>query len=394
MNFDESVDRRQYPTLKWSKTFLEEHFGNADVIPMSVADMDIKVPPSVIDKLQKRVAHGIFGYESKPESYYKALELWYLNRHKWKIEQHQIETCSSILSAIAILINQHSNEGDGVIVQSPFFFEFRMVIKNNKRTIVKNPLKLIDGKYHIDFNDLENKAADSRNKILILCNPHNPVGRVWSKDELSEVAGICERHNLFVITDEIHGDFAFKPHQYIPYLAISDTVSQNAAACISPAKTFNIAGMIDAITIIPNEIHRNRFHEFTDRYQTNKINVFANIAVETAYLEGADWLDKLLDYLQGNVAFIKEFLSENDINVSLIEPEGTFLVWLDFRALGFDVKILERFLADKAKIAVSPGYWFGREGAGFARMTVGCPLSTVKQALSNLSLAVGESMSL
>ena len=390
MNFDEQIDRNQFPTMKWSSAFLAEHFGNAVAIPMSVADMDLKAPPTVIDHLHQRVAHGIFGYESKPESYFVALESWYQNRHGWKINREQIEPCPSIMNAISILIDQHSNVGDGVILQSPVFFEFRMVVKSNNRKIVKNALKLAEGQYQIDFDDLERKTADPNNKILILCNPHNPIGRVWTEAELAQIAAICVRHNVFVIADEIHGDFTFPPHRYAPYLTISESATQNAAACISPAKTFNLAGMVDAITIIPNEAHRGRFHDFAHRYQINKINVFASVATEAAYREGADWLDALLDYLQGNVALIREFLQTNAINVSLIEPEGTFLVWLDFRELGLDAKALERFLAQEAKIALSPGHWYGREGAGFARMTIGCPQKTVQRALDNLRVAIRE----
>lgn len=388
MNFDETIDRNQYPTMKWSKTFLADHFGNENAIPMSVADMDLKAPSSVIEQLQKRAAHGIFGYESKPESYFSALESWYLGRYGWKIERQHMEQCPSILNAVSILINQHSNEGDGVILQSPVFFEFRMVIKSNHRKIVKNPLNLVDGRYQFDFDDLETKAAEPDNKILILCNPHNPVGSVWTKAELERIADICLRHDVFVIADEIHGDFSFSPHQYIPYLTVSQDAAQNAAACISPAKTFNIAGMVDALVIIPNETYRHQFHDFAHRYQINKINVFASIATETAYREGAEWLDELLVYLQGNVDLIRTFLQENPINVSLIEPEGTFLVWLDFRELGLDAKELEQFLAQEANIAASPGYWFGREGAGFARMTIGCPRETVQRALDSLAAAV------
>jgi cystathionine beta-lyase len=388
MNFDEHIDRNEYPTMKWSKAFLAEHFGNEEAIPMSVADMDLKAPLSVTEQLHKRAAHGIFGYENKPESYFTALESWYQNRHGWKINRQQIEPCPSILNAISILINQHSNEWDGVILQSPVFFEFRMVIKSNDRKIVKNPLKLVERQYQMDFDDLEAKAADPNNKILILCNPHNPVGRVWTKAELEQVAAICERHDVFVIADEIHGDFAFPPHRYIPYLTISESSAESATACISPAKTFNIAGMVDAITIIPNETHRHQFHEFAHRYQINKVNVFASVAIEAAYSDGADWLDALLVYLQGNIDLIRGFLQENTITVSLIEPEGTFLAWLDFRELGLDAKALEKFLAEEAKIALSPGYWFGREGAGFARMTIGCPQSTIKHSLNNLAIAV------
>lgn len=388
MNFDETIDRNQYPTMKWSKSFLAEHFANEEAIPMSVADMDLKAPAVVIEQLQKRAAHGIFGYEYKPESYFTALESWYQDRHRWRLDRQHIESCPSILNAIAILINQQSSAGDGVIIQPPVFFEFRMVIRSNERRIVKNPLKFVSGQYQMDFDDLEAKAADPKNKILILCNPHNPVGRVWTEAELGRVAEICERHDLFVIADEIHGDFAFSPHRYTPFLTVSETAAQNAAACISPGKTFGISGIVDAISILPNEAQRLQFHDFAHRYQINKNNVFALAAIEAAYQDGAGWLDELLVYLQGNLKLIKDFLQENDLKISLIEPEGTFLAWLDFRELGLDAKALGKFLALEANIALSPGYWFGREGAGFARMTIGCPRSTIRRSLENLAVAV------
>ena len=388
MNFDKYIDRHEYPTMKWSRTFLSEHFGNEEAIPMSVADMDLKSPPAVIEQLKKRVTHGIYGYETKPESYFRALETWYQNRYGWKINQQHIEPCPSILNAISILINQHSSEGDGIILQPPIFFEFRMVIRSNNRKIVKNPLKLMNGQYKIDFADLEIKASDPNTKILILCNPQNPVGRVWTKAALGRVTEICARHGVFVIADEIHGDFVFPPHQYTPYLNVSEEAARNGAACISPAKTFNMAGMVDAMVIIPNEKYRKKFHEFAHRYQINKVNVFATAAMEAVYRDGAEWLDELLNYIQGNVNFIREHLQKNDTRVSLIEPEGTFLVWLDFRNLGLDAKALEKFLAQEAQIALAPGYWFGREGAGFARMTIGCPRKTVQSALDNLAAAV------
>ncbi|HEB65663.1 MAG TPA: pyridoxal phosphate-dependent aminotransferase [Chloroflexi bacterium] len=386
MNFDESIDRREYPTLKWSKSFLEEHFGNAEAIPMSVADMDLKAPPAVIEALQKRVAHGIYGYEYRPEGYFEALLDWYRSRYGWEIEREYLEFSPSILSAIAILIDQHTDEGDGVILQPPVFFEFRMVIRSNRRKVVKNPLRLVDGRYEMDFADLERKATDPKNKMMILCTPHNPVGRVWTKAELAQVAEICERHNVFVIADEIHGDFTFPPRQFVPYLSVTE--SENAAACISPAKTFNISGMVDALAIIPGEAHRQQFRDFAHRYQINKTNVFASAAVEAAYRSGGAWLDALLRHIQGNADFIEAYLRQNDIGVSLIAPEGTFLAWLDFRALGLDAKALEKFLALEAQIALASGYWFGREGAGFARMTIGCPRETVRRAFDNLTAAV------
>lgn len=383
-NFDTPIDRNQFPTMKWSESFLEEHFGNPNAIPMSVADMDFQSPPAVIEQLQKRAAHGVYGYEFRPESFFTALEKWYKSRHGWGINREHLEQTPSIMNAISILLDQHSNEGDGVILQSPVFFEFRMVIKSSGRRIVKNPLKLENGRYHINFDDLAKKAANDRNKILILCNPHNPVGRVWTKDELEKVANICAEHGVFVISDEIHGDFAFPPHRYTPYLSVSETAAQNGAACLSPAKTFNISGMVDAFAVIPNDEYRQQFHSFAHRYQINKTNIFTNTAVVAAFEEGSTWLDELITYLQGNVTFIREFLQANQMKVSLIEPEGTFLAWLDFRALGMDVKVLEKKLTQEAGVALSTGFWYGREGAGFARMTIGCPRQTIQQALEKM----------
>ncbi len=388
MNFDQQIDRNQFPTMKWSQSFLQNFYGNSNAIPMSVADMDFPAPTAVIQQLQKRVAHGIYGYEFRPDSFMEAFTSWYKKRHNWQITPEHVEQCPSIMNAIAVLIDQHADEGDGVIVQSPVFFEFKGVIRSNGRNLIKNGLVEENGRYTINFDDLEAKAAQPTNKILILCNPHNPVGRVWTRAELEQIAHICLRHNIFVIADEIHSDFAFAPHRYTPFLTVSEEMAQQAAACISPAKTFNLAGMVDALAIIPNSTHRQQFHHFAHRYQTNKSNIFANLAMETAYREGEAWLDALLNYLQGNVNFIRQYLAENIPQIDIIEPEGTFLTWLDFRQLGMDVKALESFLAQETGIAISPGYWFGREGAGYGRMTIGCPRATIEKALTQLKKAV------
>ncbi len=386
MNFDEYIDRREYPTLKWRAAFLNEHFGNPDAIPMSVADMDFKAPPAVIARLGQRAAHGVYGYGYRPEGYFGALLAWYRDRYGWEIAREHLVPSPSILNAMAILINQHSERGNGVILQPPVFFEFRMVIRRNHRRVVKNPLRLVDGHYEIDFEDLERKAADPNNKILILCSPHNPVGRVWQREELEQVAAICRRHGVFVIADEIHGDFALPPRQFVPYLSVAD--GENAAACISPAKTFNISGLVEAFTIIPNAAHRQAFRAFMEQYFLDRVHVFGVEAVEAAYRDGGAWLDALLAYLRGQVDFIRAYLQRADIGVSLIEPEGTFLAWLDFRGLGLEAKALEQFLAHEAQIALAQGYWFGREGAGFGRMTIACPRQTLERALNNLRAAV------
>lgn len=390
MDFDHVVDRNEYPTLKWNKLLLIEHFGSEDVLPLWVADMDFLSPSAVIDSLLKRAKHGIFGYEYKKDGYIDAFINWYTNRHNWSIDRTHIEFCPSVLNAIAVLINQHSEKSDGIIIQPPVFFEFRMVIRSNERRIIKNPLRLEDGKYQMDFADLEEKAANPKNKMMIICNPHNPIGRVWTREELARAGEICRRHNVLIISDEIHGDIVYGSNRYTPFVSISDELAQVSFACLSPAKTFNIAGMIDAMAVIPNEEYRQRFHDFAHRFQINKTNVFASAAIEAAYSEGSKWLDDLLVYLQSNIDFLKSYLDENLPQVKLVEPEGSYLVWLDFRELGLEAKELERFLAQKARLALNSGYWFGREGAGYARMNIACPQSTLYEAMSRLTNAIHE----
>jgi len=388
MDFDRTLDRRKYPTLKWDKSLLIEHFGNSEALPFWVADMDFRAPDAVISSLARRAEHGAFGYEYRRDSYFDALLHWYENRHQWSIDPKHVELCPSVLNGISILINQHSDKGDAIILQPPVFFEFRLVIRSNDRQMIKNPLKVVDNRYRMDFEDLEEKAADPRSKILIICNPHNPVGRVWTKDELAQAGEICRQHNVLVISDEIHGDIVYNPHHFTPFASISDGLAQTSVACLSPAKTFNIAGVVDAMAIIANEQYRQEFHDFAHRYQINKTNVFASAAIEAAYGQSGEWLDGLLTYLESNIGFLRSFLQEYLPQIKLVEPEGTYLVWLDFRALGLDAKKLDRFLAQEAGIALNPGYWFGREGAGYARMNIACPQSILRDALLRLAQAV------
>jgi len=384
--FDKAIDRQQYPTMKWDSGQIENLFGNPDALPFWVADMDFEAPPAIVEALTARAEHGIYGYEYRPDNFMSVIVSWYHNRHNWQIDPTHIEQCPSVLNAITVLIDQNSDAGDGVIIQPPVFFEFGMVIKANGRKRVKNPLKLVDGKYEIDFDDLEAKCADPKNKILILCNPHNPVGRVWTKAELKRVARICEAHNVMVLADEIHADIIYGAHQFTPFLTVSD----KGASCLSPAKTFNIAGMVDALVVIPDTDIREQYHDFAHRFQINKTNVFTSAAVEAGYSHSGQWVDDLLVYLQANIDFIRSYLADNIPQVKLIEPEGTYLVWLDFNGLGLGVKELMQFLTQEADIAVNAGHWFGREGAGFARMNIACPRITIENALSQLRDAINK----
>ncbi|MCK5361993.1 MAG: pyridoxal phosphate-dependent aminotransferase, partial [Gammaproteobacteria bacterium] len=360
-DFDELVDRRKVAALKYNAASMKRIFGEADLFPSWVADMDFKAAPSVIAGLEARAAHGVFGYEYRPGSLTEAIVAWNRERHGWDIAGEHLLTCPSVLNAVAVLVNLFSNEGDGVIVQPPVFFDFKLIINNNGRRLVKNPLKLEDGRYRMDFVDLESRASDPANKLLILCNPHNPVGRVWSRDELERVGDICRRHDVLVIADEIHADIVFRGHRYTPFASLSDALADISFTCLSPAKSFNIAGACNASLVIANDARRTACAEFYNRFEINKNNAFANVAMEEAYRHGAPWLDGVLDYLEENVALVRDYFSRHVPAARLIEPEGTFLLWLDLRGLGLDVEALQHFLVHEARLGLNMGHWFGRE---------------------------------
>jgi cystathionine beta-lyase len=386
--FDQRLDRNVYPTMKTNKERIADTFDNLDALPFWVADMDMLAPDAVIKALIARAEHGIYGYEFRPDALMDAFLAWYRERHGWEINPHHIEQTPSVLNAITILIDQHTEKRDGVIFQPPVFFEFNMVTQANRRRRAKNPLKFVNGRYEMDFDDLEAQASDPRNKMMILCNPHNPVGRVWTREELTRVAEICIRHDVLLVSDEIHGDVVYAPHTYTPLASISEEIAQKTVTLVTPAKTFNLAGMVDAFAIIGDDAMREQFHDFAHRFQINKTNVFTTTAMQTAYQEGGAWLDDVLVYLQDNVTFIRDYLAQNIPQVKLIEPEGTYLVWLDFTALGMDAGDLQTFLTQEAGLALNAGHWFGREGAGYARMNIASPRSLIEEGLVQLADAM------
>lgn len=366
-----------------------EHFGRDDLLPFWVADMEFQTASEIQSRLLKRVENGIFGYETRPDTLYNAIINWYIRRHHWVIRKTDLCFSHGVMNAITILIKQHTKKGDGIIVQPPVFFEFRIAILENKRMVVKNPLIKNGSHYEIDFKNLEKQAAIPRNKILILCNPHNPVGRVWTKDELKRVGEICTKHKVLVISDEIHADITYHNIQYTPYVtAVTEDLAQQSFTCLSPAKTFNIASVTDSMLVIPNQKFREKYESFTNRYFLGKPNTLSVTAMEAAYCHGDRWLDSLLDYLQANLDHLRYYLENHLPEVRLVEPEGSFLVWLDFTKLNMDAKELEYFLVQKAGIALGSGYWFGRQGAGYARMTIACPRSMLDEGLSRLKKAI------
>ncbi len=390
INLDEVIDRREVATLKYDSASMQRIFGETDLFPSWVADMDFKAPPAVIDCLTQRARHGVFGYEYRPESLVTAIIEWYAQRHGWRFEPEHLLFCPSVLSAVATCVALFSEPGDGIIIQSPVFFDFKLIVNHHQRRLVKNPLVLTEGRYQMDFDDLEAQAAVPGNRLLILCNPHNPVARVWTREELERVGEICTRHGVLVICDEIHADLVYHRHRHTPFASLSGALADIAVTCLSPAKSFNIAGCSSAFMVITNDARRHRCAEFYNRFEINKNNAFANVAMEAAYRHGGEWLDTVLDYLEGNAEFVREYLARHIPGVAMIEPQGTFLVWLDLRALCLDAQALQRFLIREAALGVNMGHWFGREGAGFARLNIACPRAALEEALKQLAKAVAE----
>jgi cysteine-S-conjugate beta-lyase len=380
-SFDEEIDRRFVPALKVHAAVLGR--GGEDLFAAGIADMDFKAPPAVLDALQRRLDHGVFGYETVADGLMPALTRWLRVRHGWQIHESHILRAPNILNALAIAASLFTEEGDGVIVQPPVFFDFFDILRENHRALIANPLILEDGRYRMDFGDLEKKVSDPRTRMIYLCNPHNPVGRVWTKDELRRLGDICAHHNILVVSDEIHGDITFSAHEYTPFASLGPDYAGNCITCLSPAKSFNIASCCSAFTVIADEGRRKAFQVENSRLTVNKNNAFASVAMEAAYTECGPWLEAALAYLEKNVDLVRGRLKDIS-GVKLIEPEGTFLLWLDFRGLGLGPGGLTSVLRENAKWAVTRGEAFGTEGVGFARLNIACPRTKLETALDRL----------
>ena len=388
-SLDHEIDRREVPALKVHPKVLGE--GGEGLFAAGVADMDFKAPPAVLAALKKRLDHGVFGYEAVPDGLMPALTEWLLARHDWQVDEDHILRAPNVLNALATAAALFTEEGDGVIVQPPVFFDFFDILRENNRKLVSNPLILADDGYRMDYDDLERKAANPRTKLIYLCNPHNPVGRVWTRHDLTILGDICARHDVVVVSDEIHADIVFSGHKHTPFASLGSGYAQNCITCWSPAKSFNIASCCCAFTVIADDDKRKAFQAENSRLTVNKNNAFASVAMEAAYRDGASWLDQVLTYLEMNVELVEERVASM-AGVDLVKPEGTFLLWLDFRKLGLPADDLVTFLRDRANWAVTRGHAFGKEGAGFARLNIGCTRARLDAALEQLSNAI-ESMS-
>ena len=383
--FDQIIDRKNTNSLKYD--FAVERNMPKDVLPLWVADMDFPAPEPVLTALQRAVSHGIFGYSETKHDYVQTLENWFLQRHNWRIEPKWLVKSPGIVYALAMAVRAFTKENDAVLIQPPVYYPFSQVVKGNNRKLVTNPLVLENGKYKMDFADFEEKIVINHVKCFILCNPHNPVGRVWTKDELLCIGDICQRYGVIVISDEIHQDFIYPGHQHSVFAAIHPEFQDFTVTCTAPSKTFNLAGLQVSNIFIPNDVLRRKFQREVERSGYSQLNTLGLVACQAAYDKGTDWLEALKLYLQENLQLVRQFLQEKMPVVRLIEPEGTYLIWLDFRALGLSEENLEHFIVNDAKLWLDKGTMFGIEGSGFERINIACPKSILIQALQQLYLA-------
>ncbi|WP_379668542.1 MalY/PatB family protein [Pueribacillus sp. YX66] len=384
--FDKVINRYKTNSLKWDA--LEERFGKANVLPLWVADMDFRAPNAVIEALKKVAEHGIFGYTVRPDSFYESLISWFERRHDWKIKKDSILVSPGIVPALSLLVQAFTEPGDHVIIQSPVYHPFFHVVQQNGRNLIDNPLILNDKKYEINFDDLEQKLREYECKLMLFCSPHNPAGRVWTKKELIKVGELCKKYNVLLISDEIHCDLIYKGHQHIPFASLSKEFQDLSITCVAPSKTFNLAGLQSSALIIPNKDIREQYKRSLKIENSDMLNSFAIAAFEAAYNDGEQWLENLMEYLEDNVQFLISFFEEQIPEVNVIPPEGTYLIWLDFRKLGLSVKELESFLLTEAKVALNQGYIFGKTGEGFVRINIACPRKTLEEGLHRIKLAV------
>ena len=381
-NFDNIHDRRNTDSIKWD--FGMQRKGRDDLLPLWVADMDFRLPDEAVADIVKRAEHGIFGYTDPGEGYYKPVKDWYEKRHGFRPESEWITVVPGVVYAIACAIRAFTKPGDSVIIQQPVYYPFEGTIRENHRSVVNSQLLYRNGRYEIDFEDFEKKIIENRVKLFLLCSPHNPVGRVWTRDELKRLADICAKHDVYVFADEIHSDFVYKGHEHTSFITLEKEYWTKLIIGTSASKTFNLAGLQIANVFTPDEEVRKAFRAVNEANGYSQPNVLGMVATKSVYENGEQWLDELLEYLEGNLSYVRSFLSEKLPKVNLVEPEGTYLIWLDFSEVTSDRKELKEIIEDKAKLWLDPGIIFGKETALFERVNIACPRAILVQAMEQL----------
>ncbi len=382
-DFDREISREGSHSVKYDGR--AAYFGTADVQPLWVADMDFAAPDAVTRALQQRAAHPIYGYTLYPDSLYEALVSWLESRHGWKVQREWIMLCPGVVPSLHAAALAFAGPGEKVVIQSPVYFPFFSCVTNTGRTLVTNPLRVENGRYRMDLAHLE-QCAEEGARLLLLCSPHNPVGRVWSRAELQDLLRIACRHELAILSDEIHADLIYPGSKHTP-LAVLAQESDAVVTAVAPSKTFNIPGLGLSALIVPNPAHRTALHRVFDTLHVHASNPFSIAAFEAAYREGSPWLDALLDYLAETRTAVRAFLQERLPAINLVEPEGTYLIWLDCRGLGMNDKELRHFFVHQSKVGMNPGTVFGTDGSGFMRMNIGAPRRLILQALERTAQA-------
>lgn len=386
LNFDEHIDRRNTNCLKYD--FAKRKGLPEDVLPLWVADMDFRTSSYVEDALVERAKEAIFGYSEVQTPYFNAVSNWMKAHHNWEVKERWLVKTPGVVFALAMAVKAFTEPGDSVIIQSPVYYPFSEVITDNGRNVVSSDLYLSeDNRYHMDYEDFEQKIIENDVKLFLLCNPHNPVGRVWTKEELEEIGDICFKHNVLVVSDEIHADFVFKGKHQV-FAAVKEEYKDITITCTAPSKTFNLAGLSLSNIFIPNRKLKHRFKAELNAAGTGLMGVMGLVACQTAYEKGEEWYNAMKSYVQKNIEFTKQYVEEKLPGVRMMDHEGTYLVWLDFRDIGLSVDELEDLIIHKAKLWLDSGKIFGKSGEGFQRINVACPRSTVKEALDRIKVAL------
>lgn len=385
-DFDTVTDRHGSNAIKTDLAVIRGK--PADVLSLWVADMDFPTSPAILEAIHKKVDHGIFGYSCLDESFFNSLKNWMQTEHDFSPERHDLVTTPGVVFAIACAIKAFTREGESVIIQTPVYYPFKNMIELNKRRLVTSSLYEKDGKYFIDFEDFERKIAENKVKLFILCSPHNPVGRVWTREELKRLSEICLRHRVIVFSDEIHNDFIYGPNKHTVYSTLSPEAADNSIVSMSVSKTFNLAGLQFSTNFIKNPILRKQFHSEKDKTGYDEPSLIGLTAARAAYEKGKPWLLELREYLRQNIDFVRSFLMQKLPQVRLIEPEGTFLLWLDFSALGLTDAEIDSRIVNRAKVWLDRGTMFGPEGEFFQRINVATPRRVLEEALDKIALAL------
>ncbi len=384
-NFDELIERENTNSLKFD--WRDKYFGTRNVYPMWVADMDFKAPPAVIEAMKKRLEHEVLGYSFLPENFSHAAVQWMKKRHGWEIKPEWVTYSPGVVPSLNMAVTSLTKPGDKVIVQTPVYYPFFQAVKNNQRIITDNPLELSDGRYRMNPGDLKHKT-DRQTRMLLLCSPHNPAGNVWTRDELLDITKICLQNNVLIVSDEIHSDIVFKPNKHVPTASLSEEIADKTVTLMSPTKSFNIAGLMTSIAIIPNKSLRTKFNRTLNNLHMSHGHIFGGIALEAAYSHGEDWLEEMIEYVETNIDFLEKYIKKNIPQIKVIHPEATYLVWLDFRNLPLSTDKIHDFVIKKAGLGLSDGAIFGGNGKGFQRMNIACPRAVLNSSLDKLKKAV------